>query len=207
MCVHIVLRELDVPFELALVDRSADAQHSPEYLRLNPNGTIPVLVDGDLVLHETAAILLHLADAHPGAQLVAPVGSAQRAELYKWLFWLSNTFQATLMVYVYPERWLELGGEGATEQIRRQAQRRIGGHLDLLDSQLRASGGPWLLGESFTILDPLAFMLCRWTRTFDAAVALPARKRQELRPYLERMLSRASVKRVLSDEGLRAPWV
>ena len=57
---HLLLEELGVPFELALVDRSVNAQKSPAYLKLNPNGLIPVLVDGDLVLYETAAIALHL---------------------------------------------------------------------------------------------------------------------------------------------------
>ena len=50
-----LLRELGVPFELRLVDRKQGAQHSAEYLRLNPQGLIPVLVDGELVLTETAA--------------------------------------------------------------------------------------------------------------------------------------------------------
>ena len=62
---HIFLEELGVPFELKLVDRARNAQKSPEYLRLNPNGLIPVLEDGDLVVYETPAILLHLADTHP----------------------------------------------------------------------------------------------------------------------------------------------
>jgi glutathione S-transferase len=66
---HMLLEELGVPFELRLVDRAQDAQKSPAYLKLNPNGTIPVLVDGDLVLYETAAICLHLVDTHPGAGL------------------------------------------------------------------------------------------------------------------------------------------
>jgi glutathione S-transferase len=65
MTPHILLEELGVPFELQFVDRSAGAHKSPDYLKLNPNGLIPVLVDGDLVLYETAAICLHLVDT-PG---------------------------------------------------------------------------------------------------------------------------------------------
>ena len=207
MCVHVLLRELNVPFELVLVDRTTNAQRAPEYLQLNPNGTIPVLVDGDLVLHETAAILLHLADTHPDARLSAALGTAERALMYKWLFWLSNTLQATIITFVYPERQLEVADEALIAQVKRQAQRRVGAQLELLDAQLRTSGGPWLLGETFSALDPLAFMLCRWTRNFDPAIAAPARVRPAIEPYLERMLSRPSVQRVIADEGLRAPWV
>jgi glutathione S-transferase len=57
-----MLREIGRPFELRLVDRTRNEQKSGEYLRLNPNGLIPTLVDGSLVLFETAAIALHLAD-------------------------------------------------------------------------------------------------------------------------------------------------
>src|SRR5262245_63889985 len=57
---HMLLEELGVPYALKLVDRTRNAHKAPEYLRLNPNGLIPVLVAGDLVLYETAAICLHL---------------------------------------------------------------------------------------------------------------------------------------------------
>jgi glutathione S-transferase len=66
---HILLNEIGTSFELALVDRSSDAQRSAAYLRLNPNGRIPTLVDDDLVIYETAAIVLHLVDRFPEANL------------------------------------------------------------------------------------------------------------------------------------------
>jgi len=56
MVPHILLEELGCRFKLVLVDRMREQQKSPDFLRLNPNGLIPVLVDGDLVLFETAAI-------------------------------------------------------------------------------------------------------------------------------------------------------
>jgi glutathione S-transferase len=206
MCVHMSLRELAVPFELVLVDRATNAQRAREYLRLNPNGTIPVLVDGTLVLHETAAILLHLADTHPAARLAPALGTPERALFYKWLFWLSNTLQATIMVHAYPERQIEVADEGLIAQVRRQAQRRIGDQLELLEAQLRANDGPWLLGDTFSVLDPFAFMLCRWTRNFDASIATPARARPALEPYLNRMLQRPSAQQVFADERLPAPF-
>ena len=82
MVPHILLEELGLPFQLLYVDRALDAQKSAAYLKLNPNGLIPVLVDGDLVLYETAAICLHLADGHPQAGLAPPQGSREQAQLY-----------------------------------------------------------------------------------------------------------------------------
>ncbi len=62
---HFLLEELGVPFTLRLVDRKREAQKDPQYMQRNPLGRIPTLIDGDLVLFESAAICLHLADRHP----------------------------------------------------------------------------------------------------------------------------------------------
>jgi len=91
---HMVLREIGAPFELRLVDRTQDAQKSADYLRLNPNGRIPVLIDGELVLFETAAIVLHLVDRHPEAGLAPRPGTPERPQFYKWMVHLTNTPQA-----------------------------------------------------------------------------------------------------------------
>ncbi|RYY81652.1 MAG: glutathione S-transferase, partial [Comamonadaceae bacterium] len=109
MVPHIVLEEIGVPYERVLVDRTRDDHKAPAYLRLNPNGLIPVLTDGELVLYETAAIVLHLCDTHPQARLAPEVGTAGRAHFYKWLMWLTNTVQATMLAYFYPERWVAVG--------------------------------------------------------------------------------------------------
>ena len=92
MTPHLVLRELGVPFELKYVDRANAAHKSPEYLKLNPNGLIPVLVDGELVLYESAAIVLHLVDTHPAAGLAPALGTPERAQFYKWLVWVAGVF-------------------------------------------------------------------------------------------------------------------
>lgn len=201
---HVLLHEIGEPFELALVDRTVQAHKSPDYLKLNPNGLIPVLVDGDLVLYETAAIALHLADTHPAARLAPPVGTKERAEFYKWLIWMTNTLQPALIIYFYPDRWADPGATQAADDLRRHAQERIGGLLDQMDAELARHGGPWFGGAAYSALDPFAFTLCRWTRGFSMA---PARDRPHLGPYLERMLERPAVQRALANEGLTPPWV
>ncbi len=204
MAPHIVLQELGVPFELVLVDRPADAHKSPDYLKLNPNGLIPVLTDGDLVLYETAAICLYLCDMHPQAQLAPPSGTVERAHFYKWLIWLTNTLQATLITYFYPERSVNPGNAAGAAEVKAQAERKVGSMLDQLDAELAHHGGPWLLGQNYSALDPYAMMLCRWTRGFASA---PARVRPHLGPYLQAMLARQAVQRVFATEKLVQPWV
>lgn len=204
MVPHILLEEIGAPYERVLVDRTRDAHKSPRYLQLNPNGLIPVLTDGELALYETAAITLHLCDTHPAAAMAPAVGTAQRAHFYKWLMWLTNTLQATLIVYFYPERWMNEGNVAGVAELKLTAQRKVGGMLDQLDGELARHGGPWFMGTQYSALDPYVFTLCRWTRNFESG---RARERAHLGPYLQRMLQRPAVQRVLAAEELAPPFV
>ena len=201
---HVLLHEIGAPFRLQLVDRAQREHKSPAYLALNPNGLIPVLVDGSLVLYETAAICLHLADTHPAAGLAPALATAERAHFYKWLVWLTNTLQATLMHYFYPERMVDEGNAAAAAQVKAHAQARVQEGLAQIDTQLAGHGGPWLLGERYSAVDPYAFMLCRWTRGFDVK---PARDHAHIAPFLQRMLARPAVQRTVEAECLPPPLV
>ena len=201
---HLVLEELGVPFELKLVDRANNAHKSPAYLKMNPNGLIPVLVDGDLVLYETAAIVLHLVDTYPAAGLApTAIGSAERAHFYKWLVWLSASLQSQMPIYFYTDRYVAPGNTAGAVEVKAAIEARIESLIDQIDAQLASRGGPWLLGERFTALDPYALMLCRWTRSAKR----PARTLAHVGPYLQRVLARPATQRVFAREGLSAPLV
>jgi glutathione S-transferase len=202
MAPHLVLEELGVPFELVLVDRANQSHKAPAYLRLNPNGLIPVLEDSEgLVLYEAAAICLHLVDTHPESGLVPAVGSVARAHATQWLVWLTNTLQASLIVYFYPERWAT--APDAIADVKAHAEARVGTLLDLLEAELARHGGPWLLGDGYGVVDGYGLMLCRWTRGFGR----PARSLPHVGPWLQRVLARPATRRVFEREGLAEPWV
>ena len=203
LIVHVLLEELGTPFELVPVDRAGRAHKSAEYLKLNPNGLIPVLVDGDVVLYETAAICLHLVDRYGAEQLAPAVGSAERAHFYKWLVWSASTLQAMLIHYFYPGRMVEEGNTDGAAQVKAQAAARIGEMLDQIDAALAAHGGPWMLGSAYSALDPYVLVLCRWTRGFER----PARSLPNVGPYLQRMLARPAVQRAFATEKLAQPFV
>ena len=199
MAPHILLEEIGAPFELVLVDRANAGHKSPDYLQLNPNGLIPVFVEGPLVLYESAAICLHLCDSAPPARLLPAVGTANRAHGYKWLIWLTNTLQPALLSYFYPERWLNQGNVDGAAELKAHAQERVGVLLDQIDAELARSGGPWLLGADYSVVDAYCLMLCRWTRNFSAA---PARGRAHLGAHMQRVLARPAVQRVFATERI-----
>ena len=106
MAPHAALAEIGVAYELVRVERD-EAQSDPGYLALNPLGVVPTLVDGDVVLNESAAILLYLADRFPEARLAPP----ERAQFYRWLVFMTNTLQTGFLRYFYPERYGSSGVE------------------------------------------------------------------------------------------------
>jgi glutathione S-transferase len=220
MTPHILLEAMGVPFELKLVDRTQSAHKSAEYLKLNPNGLIPVLVDDEhsppLVLYETAAICLYLVDKFPEKNLAPRAGSAERAHFYKWLVWLTNTLQPALIQYFYPDRYVNAGdspdAKAAAMQVKASAQARIGAMLKQLDTQLAANGGDYLLGKNFSVLDVYTFMLGRWTRVFEGVPPLTQKASNaeawpHLGAFMHRMVTRDSIQRVVSKEGLKPPLI
>jgi glutathione S-transferase len=202
---HMLLNELKVPHELIFIDQEKGLHRQAEYMKLNPTGRIPVLIDGDMVLFETAAICLHLVDSHSEAGLAPALGTKERAEFYKWLVYLTNTLQAELITYFYPDRLVDNAEQAAV--VKRHAEERVGAMLDLMEKHLAERAeqgqGPFFLGEGLSAVDPYAFMLTRWTRGMQN----PARNRPHLSRYQQMMLARPAVQQTFAAEGLREPFV
>lgn len=93
-----MLTELDVPHERVVVDVSAGEQSSPEYRAINPMGKVPALVDGDVVVTETAAICAYLADRFPEKALAPPRDAPERGSYYRYLFFPGVTLEPLLSV-------------------------------------------------------------------------------------------------------------
>lgn len=200
---HMLLEELGIDYELVLVDTDNNEHLGAEYLKLNPTGRIPVLIDGELALHETAAICLHLADCHPEAGMAPAPGTAERAVFYKWLFYLSNTLQPELITYFYSHRLTD--DETMAACVKAHAEERISAMLDLCEATLAenhaADRGPYLLGARYSAADPYLMMLARWTRMMH----MPARTRPHVGRYLDMLAARPAIQRTFAQEGLVAP--
>src|SRR6202023_166056 len=146
-----LLEEIGVRYGLVLVDRVNNAQKSKAYLKINPNGRIPPLVDDNLIVCEAAAIVLHLVDQHPEAGLAPKVGTPERAKFYQWLTFLTNSLQEELMIWQYPDR-LTGTDAAATAVVRRGAEARASNYLDVIETHLKANG-PFFLGDRLSAAD------------------------------------------------------
>jgi len=196
---HFVLEEIGAPFLLRLVDRKLNAQKDPEYMKRNPMGRIPTLVDGELVLFESAAICLHLADRHPGVGLAPPLATHARAQLYKWLMFLTNTIQPDFMAFYYPEK--HTTNSHGVIAVKTSAEARLDAAYAVVDAALDASG-PYLLGESISVADFFLLMLVRWGRL---QTHRPSRL-HGIHRCVELVSARPSVQRAAAAEGLDLPF-
>src|SRR5262250_200222 len=89
------LQELEADFESIRVNLPAGEHCRPEFLQLNPAGKIPVLVDGDVVLTESVAIVLYLAEKYPDRGLL-PTNLEERAQVHRWLLFAATELEQPL---------------------------------------------------------------------------------------------------------------
>jgi glutathione S-transferase len=93
--VHMFLEEVGAQYQLSKIDLMKGEQKNPDYLKLNPNGKVPTLVDDGFVLWESNAILLYLAEKFPTAKLL-PTDAHDRARMFQWLLFEQTTFRPPL---------------------------------------------------------------------------------------------------------------
>ncbi|PCE28807.1 glutathione S-transferase [Paraburkholderia acidicola] len=194
MAVHWMLIEMDVAFEARLTDIDTGAQRSAEYLRLNPAGRVPTLIVDGVPRHESAALLMLLAERHPGKDLAPAPGSSDRPEWMELMIYLANTVLPAMRDWFYAD---EDGEPAGAEAVRALARRRIEGAWERLDGHL-ADRRAYLVGGKLSTVDFLAVMLMRWSRNMPT----PATTWPHLAPYITRMRALPSFVEVNAREGL-----
>lgn len=194
MVVHLALLEIGVLHRLERVDFGEDAQHRPEYLRLNPRGQVPTLLIDGKPYFESAALLILLAERHPEAALAPPPGSEQRAAWYQWIAFLATALGPIYRQWFYPA---DLGSTVHPPAVQAALRKKIEDAWTLVDAQL-ADRGPYMLGEHFSGVDLLALMYMRWSRNMPR----PATEWPALKVYADRLRTRPSWQRLYEVEGL-----
>lgn len=194
MAPHMVLEELSVPFELLKVDRKSNAHKSAEYLALNPAGRIPTLVNGETVQFESPAICIQLAENHAQANLIPLIGDKNRPQFFQWMMYLTNTLQAELMIYFYPEK--HSTDKSMLADMVVVQENRITDILTLLDNEL--SKRDFLVGNNLSVCDHYLFMLCVWADEFKK----PPLAFKFLGNYLKKLAKRTAIINVCQKENL-----
>ncbi len=193
---HIMLLELGLPHRLIEVTGRGSAVQPPGYLELNPHARVPTLVDGDLVIYEAAAVSMYLAETHPEAHLCPAPGSRERADWYRWMTYLTNTVQATLMIWIYPERFTD--EQSGIAGVKRQAATDLTGMRDFLEASL--AGREHLL-SAYSTVDIYTMMVTRWARRMDEPWWDMPNLGRHFRSVRERPAVREAYRREQLDDG------
>jgi glutathione S-transferase len=142
---------LGTAVELVFVDLAKGAQRAPEFLRMNPNGRVPVLDDDGFLLTESHAIMQYLADRAPG-QTIYPAEARARADVNRWLFWNAQHFQPAVGVLNWENFVKPMIGRGdpdPREVLRGEGL--VGETARVLDAHL--AGKEWVVGGTLTLAD------------------------------------------------------
>jgi glutathione S-transferase len=138
------LEELGMPYEVHAIDLSSNAQKEPWFLKINPNGRIPAIVDGDVTVFESGAIMVYLAEK-AGSPLL-PTGGAARARVLSWLmFQMGGVGPMMGQANVFGRYWPEKI-PAVIDRYRNESRRLF----EVLDSRLRESEH---LGDDYSIAD------------------------------------------------------
>jgi GST-like protein len=161
--IYIALEEMGVPYTAHPVDVFAEAQFSPEFLKLNPSAKVPVIVDSEgpggkpYTVFESGAILQYLADKT--GKFLAKDGAA-RYDVLQWMMVQMTAVGPMFGQYVHFWRFAPPGNEYSLNRYRTQVRRT----LDVIEKRLGET--PYLGGSEYTIADIATFPWLRATGMF-----------------------------------------
>ena len=187
-----MLEEVEAPYELRFVDLMKGAHKSPEILTLNPMGKLPILVDGDVVVTESAAIALYLADRYAYGRLAPHADDPARGTYLRWSFFAPSVIEPGVMA--------QAGGWAFKE-----GQAGWGGHAAMLAAMESAvTGRDYVLGDTFSMADVVFGGTLRFMLTFKMIEPRPAftaySERLAARPALQRAEARNAA--IVAERGL-----
>ncbi len=188
-----MLEEAGVDYELRWVDIMAGAHKTPEFLKLNPMGKLPVLVDGEALVTESAAIALYLGDRYAAGRLAPALDDPARGTYLRWAFFSPSVLEPAAAAK-------SSGGQFNPGAVG------WGSYESMLDATEVAVGkGPFLLGERFTMADIILGGTMSFLLQFKMVDARPAFeayvKRIEERPAFRRSAAKNAA--VMSERGLK----
>jgi glutathione S-transferase len=180
-----MLEEAGVGYDRVVIDiTDREAARPPDFVTASPMGKVPALADGEVLMAESAAICLYLADRYAAGRLAPATDDPARGRFLYWMFFSPGVIEPSMA---------EKAG-GWTPQPARNGW----GSFDLMISTLEQGlqHGPWLLGDRFSAADVMVGSSVVFMRLFKMLPALPA-----LEAYADRCLARPAYQKALALEG------
>jgi GST-like protein len=188
MKVALFLEEAGLEYEAIPVDTRKGDQHRPEYLAINPNAKVPAIVDGDVTVFDSNAILLYLGEKT--GKFMPGKGDKARGELLSWLMFIASGVGPYSGQAVHFRNYAPEKIEYATNRYMYEAQR----HYGILEARL--SKQKYMLGDTYTIVD---MALWGWARLIPVALGDTAwAKFPHLKKLMDEISARPAAARALA---------
>jgi glutathione S-transferase len=180
--VHWMLEELGAPYDMRVLSLENSEQKTPQFLAINPMGKVPVIVHRGVVVTETAAICVYLADAFPAANLAPKIGDPQRGTYLRWFFFGAGCFEPAVV-----DKML------ARPPAERKGAIGYGTFDDTVNALEKAiSPGPYILGERFSAVDVYV-----GSQIHHSLMTKALEPRPSFQKYADRISARPAMQRLL----------
>ena len=167
-----MLDECGADYEIVPIDFEKREHKTPEFLKINPAGKLPALVDGEAKIFEGAAICLYLADKFPEAKLAPKIGAPERGRYLSLMVYSTSQLEPAMSDHLLDQNTLPQRGWTDFETAR-----------NVIESEL--GDGPYLFGDWFTAADVMIGSMFIWKRLFGSPADGP-----RLEAYVDRLLAR-----------------
>jgi glutathione S-transferase len=168
-----MLDECGTDYELVPIELEKRQQKTPEFLKINPAGKLPVLVDGDARIFEGAAICLYLGDKFPEANLAPKIDALERGRYLSLMVYSTSQLEPAMGDTLLGAQWMPQRGWTDFETVK-----------DVIEGEL--GDGPYLFGNWFTAADVMIGSMFIWRRIFTGGKP----DRPKLEAYVNRLLER-----------------
>lgn len=199
--VHLALEEAGLAYEIARVNLLEGQQRSESYLKLNPKGRVPLLVDGDFAITEVAAILRYVSRLAPQAKLW-PEDAREDGRCAEWLAWIGSGVHVAYAHVRRPERYAD--DETAKAAIVAKGKVTTRATWQQVEDKLAAQNLPWAAGNGFSVADLYLFVFWTWGKGQVLAYEME-KDFPHWTAHARKVAARAAVQRVQAKDGFPMP--
>jgi GST-like protein len=187
MKVALCLEEMGLPYEAVPVDTRKGAQHKPEYLAVNPNAKVPAIVDGDVTMFDSNAIVLYLGEKT--GKFLPPNTPAQRGPMLSWLMFVASGIGPFTGQYVHFKNYAPEKIAYAVNRYEFEALR----HWNIVEARLAKRR--YLLGDSYTVVD---MALWGWARLLPNILGEHAAKLANVKRLVDEISARPAAQKAIA---------
>jgi len=196
MTTHLALEELGLDYEVTWFNVHRPEEFPDDFLRLNPNARVPLLITPDGPIYESAATMMYLSERH-GGRFMPPVSDARRGRFLQWMFYLMSSFQPEVLIQFHAERYFP-DDQSLQQALKSASLRELETLWRVIDDAFEP--GPYFLGEDYSLCDMLFLMQAIWVENQPDDLA---RYPHALR-MMQTAFARPAVRRVIAAHGIEA---